>query len=461
MKLLRLLFISGFLVLLTIGIKAQNDSVYLFSLEQAKEYGLQNNLKLKNAMMDVKSAKQKVWETTAMGLPHASGSGSYTYNINIPALYEQFASSALYSDTNFVKLPPDQQQAIIDEALDEMRSSTTFDITVTQLIFSGSYIVGLQTSKIFKSLSEYSYQTSEDEVLQNIINSYYSVLIVKENVSILDSTYANFSKILYEMQKLYEAGMTDETNLDQIKISHINILNALSQVKKQYNIIQMMLKYQLGLNLSDSLVLTDNLDNLISNLDNNSLLLDQYNLENDPNYQLVLTSEKLQKQNLNLKRSEYLPTLSGYYMHHKNFNENAIDFYSKDQVGLSLSVPIFSSGERISKVSQAKIGYLQAQNNTYMTSQMLEIGVEDAKSSYLNALNKIYLDKQSLDLSKKVYDQTVKKYKEGMASSLDLTQAQNQYLQNQGTYYSTIYELISAKTKLEKSYNKLSDNRNQ
>jgi outer membrane protein len=161
------------------------------------------------------------------------------------------------------------------------------------------------------------------------------------------------------------------------------------------------------------------------------------------------------KQNFNLNKTNFLPTLSAYYAYHKNLNSQSVDFQPQDIVGLQLSVPIFSSGERMAQLSQAKISYEKAKNTSDMTSQMLTIGVNEAKSSYISALDQVEFNRDNLELATKVYDQTLEKNKLGMASSTDLSQAQNQLLSVQRDYYMAIFQLVSAKVKLDKAYNKL------
>ena len=150
-----------------------------------------------------------------------------------------------------------------------------------------------------------------------------------------------------------------------------------------------------------------------------------------------------------------MPSVSAYYTHHENLNKNSFDFMSKDIVGVNLTVPILSSGERMSQLSQAKIQYEQAINNTELTKRSLMLNFEDSQNAFNEALEKLDLDRENLDLSKKVYEQTLIKHKAGVASSSDVAVAQNQFLAAQSTYYMTIIDLVSAKTKLDRALNTL------
>lgn len=434
---------------------SQQDTVLTLSLQQAKEYALENNLKLKNSRLDVESARKKIWETTAMGLPHVEGSGSYQYMLTVPELFEQFLMGDLAQDTSFLMAPPDEQQRIIDEQIDEIRQTATFDLTVSQLIFSGAYIVGLQTSKIYKNLSNVALENTGNTVVQNAISSYYLVLIAHENKAILDSTLQNTRKTYADMKAMHEQGFIDQTAVDQLQLTVQMLQNSVSTLERQSEIAERMLKFQIGADFSVPIHLTDQINTLIGRQNLEDLLLKEYSLENDPSYQLLKTQEELAKQNLKLKKTEFLPTVSAYYMYHKNLNEDAVDFQPQDVVGVNVSIPILSSGERLAKVSQAKIEYQKTVNSNNDAAKGLELSFLEAKSNYRSAYEKHLLNKNNVELSKKIYDNTLIKYKEGMASNGDLVQAQNQYLENQGTYYQTIIDLINAKLKIEKALNNI------
>ncbi len=456
MKIIKALSLCLISVLIPCGITAQDDNTFAFSLEQAKQFALQNNLKLKNASLDVKAARRKVWETTAMGLPHASGEGSYSYMITVPDIYKTFIEQGMASGIpGYSDFPQDIKDSLINASIDEMRASTSIDVTMTQLIFSGSYIVGLQTSKVYKNLSTYAFEITQDEVLENVINSYVSALVARENISLLQKTLQHVEETSEQMMKMYQSGVIDEVSYNQVAINVLTLKSSLDLIDRQYELANKLLKFQLGLNLGDSIILTDDLNNLIGSFEISAIAQTPYSLESDLNYKMVKTQEELMKQNYNLNKTAFMPTIAGFYTYHKNLNDQSVDFVPQDMVGLSVSFPIFSSGERISKLSQARISYEQAKNNSEMASNMLIIAVDEAKSSYLSALDQLEYNRKNLQLATKVYDQTLEKNKNGMASSTDLSQAQVQLLTIQGNYYMSVFQLVNAKVKLDKAYNQL------
>jgi outer membrane protein TolC len=443
---LALLFVSGM-------VHGQNKQTQNFSLSQAIEYALQNSPVVQNSRIDLDIAKKKIWETTAIGLPQANVKLSATYMLTVPGLYSQFVMPeviAQYSKMN--PKPADSANFVNDaynKAIDDMRLSGTVDFTVSQLIFSGSYIVGLQTSKIYKGLSELSITKSENDLRESIINSYALVLIARENLLVLDSTYNNTVLLANEIKKMQEQGLVEETDADQMDITLSNIKNQRDMVTRQIDVALRLLKFQMGYDMDAAITLTDGLNMFTAN-EVNLEQLNDFNPETNVNYQLAQTQEKLMKMNLKLKQSDFLPTISAYYQHEELLKKNAISFTPPDLIGLSVSLPIFTSGQRLSTVSQAKMTYQKAQNDTKQASDGLKLEFFQDRANYLSAHDKYITAKKNLDLSKKIYDRTLVKYRQGVTTSLDLTQNQNQYLQNQATYYNSIVDLTSSRAKFEK-----------
>jgi len=158
----------------------------------------------------------------------------------------------------------------------------------------------------------------------------------------------------------------------------------------------------------------------------------------------------LQKMNMRLNQSNFLPTISAFYQFDKPLNKNTLAFTPQNTIGLKVSLPIFTSGQRLAQLSQAKMGYVKAQNDTYRVGQGLKLEYTQDRSAFLNAIDKFNTTKQNMDLAWKIYSRTIIKYRQGVGSSIELTQNQNQYLQNQAAYYNSIVELTSAKAKFEK-----------
>jgi outer membrane protein TolC len=153
---------------------------------------------------------------------------------------------------------------------------------------------------------------------------------------------------------------------------------------------------------------------------------------------------------LKREKTKYLPTLSGFYRRHEQTNQPSFNFAVKDLLGVNLSLPIYASGQRSSRVSQAKFNLEKSILNKENAGQGLIMEYETALSSYQTAFSNFTTNKESILLSKKVFDKTVIKYQEGVSTSFELSQIQNQFLTAETSYYGSILTLLNAKAKLDR-----------
>jgi len=444
--------------------QTKKDSILSFSLKSAQDYALENNPLVKNANLDLESAKKKIWETTAIGLPQVNSKLAYSYQITIPDLEKQLSGLTnlggwmygvdqyLYTTSgspNFGHITaPDPNQKAASE--NELRWGLTYDITASEIIFNGAYLVGLQTSKIYKQLSELGITKSQYDITEQVANAYYLVLIAQENKSIIDSTYSNTEKIFNYIKSMNEQGLLEETDVDQMQLTLSTIKNTLDMLTRQVEVAKNLLKFQMGIELNQNIALTDNLTSLVESSDLVMLATKDFKVENNNDYKLMETQEKLSGLNLKLQKSSLLPDIAVFYTHEENFNKNSFSFTPPNLIGLSMNIPLFGSGMKLSKINQAKIGLEKAKNSKQQVSLGLQTSFFDAKSSFITALNKYQTNKQNVKLAEKIYNKNIVKYKEGITGGMELTQSQNQYLQAQSNYYTSIIELTTAKSKLEK-----------
>lgn len=437
-------------------VTAKTDTLRL-SVAQAQQFALENNRSILNANLDIEMAKKKVWETTAIGLPQVSAKGAFQYTPKLSPIIDQFikpnawtinADNALYNLTGDNKFGHMDDPSTIN--LNDLKWSLAGDITVSQLIFSGSYLVGLQSAKVYKSLSQLNHVKSTQDVLESINNSYFNVLIARENRMILDSTYHNLLKTLLDMKAMRQNGFVEETDVDQLQITTSNVKSSLDFITSQQDIAEKLLKLQLGIDLTKPLILTDNLGNLINALSYEKLLMADFILDNNVNYQMLDVQVKTNELLLKLRKSEFLPDLAAYYQYENQFNKNALSFTPPHVIGVTLNVPIFSSGARLARVSQARMDLMKSKNNKTQTSDALHVDFYSSKAALVNALDKYHTESSNIILAKKIYDRALIKYTNGVISSTDLTTIQNQYLTAQSNYYGAIQNLITSKNKLEK-----------
>jgi outer membrane protein TolC len=220
------------------------------------------------------------------------------------------------------------------------------------------------------------------------------------------------------------------------------------------SISKKMLNLQLGIDLNMPVVLTDNLKTMIDAFTMDQLLLTDLILDNNINYKMLDTQVKASELLLKLSKSAFLPDLSAFYQYFNEFNKNTISFNPPHVIGAQLNIPLFSSGQRLSKVSQAKIELYKARNTKDQMANALMLDFENSKSALLSTRDKYQSESNNLQLAKKIYNRSLIKYTNGMLSNIELTQVQNQFLNAQSNYYTALQNLITAKSKLEKMLSK-------
>jgi len=452
-----------FVLFVTFNTKAQNDTIIKLNLEEAKNYAIKNSPLTKNAQLDFESAKKKIWETTAIGLPQVSAKFNYTYMLTVPDKIKEFSSLSslgtwMYgADQTLSNLAPGQGFGYIPAPTPttpvsdkDLKWGSTLDITATQLIFSGAYIVGLQTAKTFKNLSEISITKSENDLKQSVASAYYLVLVAQENKNVLDSTYFNTEKLKYKMEQMLAQGFIEETDVDQMKLTLSNLNDSRMMITRQTEIAYNLLKFQLGIDISKKIELTDKIENFIDENKLQELIITPFEIANTPEIKLLQSQEKLSLLNIKYNQSTYLPDIAAFYTHDENFNKNSFTFTPPDMLGLSVSIPIFSSGMKHAKVQQARISLDKTRISKEQASQGLLLDYERSKSDLLTALDKYKTSRENMKLSDKIQKRTIIKYKEGISSSTDITQASNQYLQSMSNYFTSMMDLLNAKSKMEK-----------
>lgn len=416
------------------------------SLEDAVKFGLENNTNILNSQLDLKIAQKKIWETTATGLPHIDAKSAYTFYPKVPSL------PATFFDPN---ADPDAIVKLL------VKQNIVTDITVSQLIFSGSYFVGLQATKVYYDLSKHNNEKTKLDVIETIVNTYHMLQLAKESRVILGQNLKNINKTLYEITEMNKQGFVEQTDVDQLKVTANTIRNAMNQIDSNLDLGYRLLKIQIGMEETAKIELSDKMESgEMLTASSQQLINEQFNLDRNVDFQLIKTSEKAAQLELKLAKSSFLPTISGFFNHNEKMKAPLFDFAPKDIIGINLSLPIFSSGERLAIVSQKRMAFEKAQNTRKFVSYNILMQASQYQNDVKLKLEKYKNQKESKELSDNIYQRTLEKYKQGMATSMDLMNSQSQYLDNLTNYYQSIYDLQGAKTKLEKLYNINQNNAN-
>ncbi|OFX27440.1 MAG: hypothetical protein A2041_02735 [Bacteroidetes bacterium GWA2_31_9b] len=437
-----------FILIPYFGISQQDSSINL-SVSQALDYALQNNSTIQNAKIDVIIAEKKVWETTAIGLPQIEATGSYYNNLSLAT---QLIPAEFFGG----------EPGTFAEIQFGTKHNFNGTLTVSQLLFNGSYLVGLQAAKIYRSFSEKNLYKTELETKAIVASTYYTILLAQENLQILQENFKNIQEISRQSNAMAETGFIEDIEADKLKITVGSLENSIKSLQRQIDFLNMMFKIQLGINKEQSVVLTDNLNDILLKININELLQKEFKVEEQADYQIVKTQEDLMALDVKRYKSEYLPSLSAFY----NFQENAMrnDFnpldseekwFESSMLGFQINIPIFNSGLKRSKLQQAQLELKKVNNTKSVLESNLYSLLLQKRNEFITGQETLENANGNMQVSKKVLNNISIKHQKGLASSLELTQANSDYLTTVSEYTQSVVTLLNAKIELEKILNNL------
>lgn len=418
-----------------------------FSLDEAIAYGLQNNYTIKTSELDILAAEKKKWETTTIGLPQIDGKVDYQ---NYLKQGVTLIPSEIFGG------PPGEFEEVVFGTKENLNAT----VTLNQLIFDGSYLVGLQSAKTYLKISNLAKEKTEQTIREAVINAYGNVLIASETISILENNKNVLEKNLNETKVFLDAGFAEIQDFEQQQITYLTVENQLNRALRYEIIAKKMFNLTLGIPIENPILLTDKLDNLALNSTDLGLVNQEFQLDNHIDYKIadnqVVSDELLVK----YEKSKAIPSLNAFvnystaaYNDNNIFFQNGGNWFDSSLFGLSLKVPIFSSLQRSSRTQQAKISLDQSEIKLNETSEKLKLQVETSRNKYQLALDLFQTSKQNLALAESIAKKEQIKFFEGVSSSFNLTNSQNQLYTKQQEYIQSILEIIQTKVELENALN--------
>ncbi len=444
------------LFFLPLSILAQES----LSLEQAKQYALEHNRTLQMSQLNIDKAKQIVRETIAIGLPQVNASVEYNNFLDIPvSVLPDFISPSVFGvllQTGLIDPSQAPGEPGFIEASFGTSNTMNAGVSVSQLIFDGSYLVGLQSTKVFLGITEIQSQIESADVSKVVAESYYTVLIAQENTKTLEDSKTTLESTLEEITALYQEGLVKENDVDQLQLTITRINSSLANAKRQVELAKKLLKLQLGMRIDAELSLSDNLDTLMNN---NEETDPTFSLDKLPEYKLINNNIRANELLLKNQKVQYLPSIAGFFSHAQSAQRNEFNFLDNEKPwfpntlwGIKLQLPIFSSGMKHARVKKAKIDLEMALISKEQAEEGLTVAAHKAQSDYVFAKDNLAIQKQALALSEKIRTKTLAKYKEGLASSFELNQIESQYLESQGAYLLSTLNLLKASEAYKRAY---------
>ena len=428
------------------GIFAQEEELkesYNFTMDEAVAFGLENNYNAQISTLEIAKALKQKWEIIAQGLPQISGNVDYQNLLKQP-----------------VTLLPAELAGGEPGTFVPVKFGTTQNLNGTatwnQLIFDGSYIVGIQSVRTLLQISKNNKTKTDQEVKLAIINAYGNVLLAEESVEILQKNISTLGKNYKDTEKIFQEGLAEEEDVEQLEITLIGLENNLSRSQRMRDIAYEMLNLTLGLPVNTDLVLTENLDALAMENFDLALLAREIPVEESIDYRIAANQAEYARVFVRLEKAKALPTLTSFvnygfqgFSDDFSFFENSQEYFGQSILGVSLNIPIFSSGMRGAKTAQRQIEYEQALLQLQQTENQVRLEINSAKSDYKYSLENYQTLKRNLELAERIENKNQVKFFEGLGSSFELSEAQRQLYTAQQELLQAMLNVISNKVELE------------
>jgi len=437
----KLYIIISFFVIGTLQAQSQTS----FTLQQAVDFAMRNNASIRKAENNIIKAQKKVWETTSMGFPQIDANASYQKYIEQPVqlmparIMDPTAPAGTYVPVKF-----------------GTEQNMKWTATLTQLIFSGSYLVGLQSSKTYKKISENALIKTRQKIKEAVVNAYGNALLTDESIQIMQKNIQTVENNLFEVQQMYENGLVEQTDVEQLQITLSNLQNQLDYLQRMKKVAYEMLNYTMGRDTGASLELADDIEKLKDQSMNLSLLKKSFSPEQNIDYLIAKNQEKATGLQLKLQKSKALPTLAAFVNYGQNAYNNEFKFFDGEQnwytqsiLGLSINIPLFSSWGRQAKLRQAQLDFENARTGVEEKEKELRLQYDRAKNEYEHSFKNYEIAKENLKLAEKIEHKEQVKFTEGIGNSFQLNQARMQLYQTQQQYLQSIIDIINKKVALE------------
>ncbi len=441
-----------FLLTTTPFIGISQDIPEILSLQDAINYALKNNRNAKNAQRSVEAANELKWETIASGLPQIGVSLDYNY-----WLKQQIS---LIPSEFFGGNPGEFSEIIFGT-----KQTMSVTANLSQKIFDGSYLVGLQSAKVFLEISKNAQKKTVLDIRKSVINAYGNVLLAEESEKILEKNLQVLEINFNETSKIYENGLIEEESVEQLQITLSRVKNNLLNARRLKDLAYKMLNLTLGIDVDSAVNLSDNLKFLTDENIVISLLNADEDIEQTIDYKIAKNDTDSKELLVKLEKSKSLPTLNAFINGGYLGNNNSFDFLNTSQkwfglslIGVTMRIPVFSSGMRIAATKRAKINLEQSRDNLIETEQIIKLEILKAKSAYKFAIEEYNNNQKNLRLAERIEKKNQIKFFEGISSSFDLRQAQAQLYKSQQELLQSMLEVINKKADLETALNQIPKN---
>lgn len=442
-------------------------SKYEFTAQQCIDYGIKNNYRVKNAILDWQIQEQVNRQYTALAYPQINGSLGINYYPNVAVQsFPNFIAAGTYGvlvaegvkdgSGNPIKSPTDF--GTINAAFGTKWNGNA-GVTLSQVLFDGQVFVGLQARETALSFSQKNIELTEETIKANIYKVYYQLVVSSTQIDQLDANIERTKKLLHDAGELYKNGFAEKIDVDRATVQLANLETEKSKVQTTIDNGYIGLKLLIGMPISDSLVLTEKITE--DQIKKDLLGTEEFQIQDRKDYQYLQLGKRLNEYNIKRYKLSALPSASlsaGYTKNAMRDQFNLFqkgDWFTSSYIGLKINVPIFQGMSNDANIKKAELTLKQTENQLQNLQISIDNEIAVARNNFTNAISTLDNQKKNMQLAEQVYNQAKKKYEIGTGSNTDITNAQTDLRVAQSNYITALYNAIIAKVDYVKAIGKL------
>lgn len=415
-----------------------------FSVKEAVEYAVNHQITIKNSELDVSSAEAKIKEIMSIGLPQLNSNVNYNKNLIIQ---KAFVPANIFN--------PNAKEGEVAQLAFGVKNLANSSVSLSQLLFDGSYLIGLKASSVYKELAVRNLKASKITVAENVSKAYYNVLVSTKQLDLMRFNLGRLDTLYRDTKAMYEQGFVEKIDVQRLEVQLNNLKTETENIARLQSLGEILLKFQMGYPLEDPIELKDKLENIQESF--NEEINNPFDINNRVEYSILKTQEDLAKLDIKNYKAGYLPRL----MLMSSYGYNTGRVYARDlftgkwfnnaSLGFSISIPIFDGFNKKYKIIQAQNSLRKIQQSYDLLESSLEMERHQASISLTNAIQSLEEQKRNLDLANDIFFASQSKYKEGVGSNLEVLNAEASVKESQTNYFSALFNALVAKVSLEKA----------
>lgn len=428
--------------------RAQDDS---YTLKEAVDYAIKHNINIKTTQLDAVAAESRIGEIRAAGLPQVAANLNLSDNVIIQRVF----LPANFADPN---ASPDAPPVAVQFGVKYAGSAAA---TLNQLIFSGSYFIGLRAANTYRELASKNVTQSKVAVAEAVTKAYYSTQVSIERAKVLDYNIGRVDSLKRETEIMNQSGFVELLDVNRLEVQINNLVTERQKVQNLIELSYTLLKYQMGMPLSESIVLEDKVEDLDLETMKSEFSETAVNYNQRIEYSLLDTQLKLAGLDLKNIRSGYLPTVSASLGYGHNNGRNTLpdlfgtQWFNNSVLALNVNIPIFDGFTKKYQVQQKKVALDKVKQNQALLQQSIDLESRQAATNIKNAFATLETQRRNVDLAQEIVRVSKIKYKEGVGSNIEVINAESSFKEAQTNYFSALYDVLIAKVDLSKAKGEL------